>query len=376
MKEPWSKKQKRVFKSCPFSLSNSFAQPLSQPELTKLTQARNDNDLLHAYHNHSLEYTPNGGSLDLREEVSKLYSDKIKPENIIIFPGAQVAIQTAVFSFAQNCHSIVFGPGYQSVVDIASNNSVTRLERKASNRWQIDLEEVKQAIQKDTKFLVINEPYNPGGIVMSRKLQKDLIELCDQHEIVILSDEVYRYLEHDQKDRIPAMADVYHRGISVVTLSKPWGACGVTIGWLTCQNLQMKQQLVDVQYFATVSPSRASEIQAIMVLRASDVILEERLSIIRNNLHLLQDFVEKKFPFFFKWERPNAGPLTSEEFGDLLVQRGISIKPAYVFSDTVTPDNDYFRVGFGEKIMPLALQALTDFVEECKESWLNAMNSN
>jgi hypothetical protein len=42
---------------------------------------------------------------------------------------------------------------------------------------------------------------------------------------------VYRLLEHDSQDRLPAMADAYHKGISLVTLSKPWGGCGITIGW-------------------------------------------------------------------------------------------------------------------------------------------------
>ena len=45
-------------------------------------------------------------------------------------------------------------------------------------------------------------------------------------------------------------------------MSKPWGGCGITIGWLALQDLEMKQQLVDVQYFGTACPARASELQA------------------------------------------------------------------------------------------------------------------
>ena len=52
-------------------------------------------------------------------------------------------------------------------------------------------------------------------------------------------------------------------GLSVAALSKPWGGCGITIGWLAFQDLALKQRLVDVQYFGTASPSRASELQAI-----------------------------------------------------------------------------------------------------------------
>jgi aspartate/methionine/tyrosine aminotransferase len=226
MKQPWSKKHKRDFKGQTFSLSNSFANPLSHAELVELTTARNDTALLEEYQDHSLEYTPNGGSLDLREEISKLYGPEIVPDNILVFAGGQVAIQTAAQAFARNCHSIVFTPGYQSTIEspewARNTTGVTQIPRRASNDWQIDLEQVRAAIRPETKYMVINEPYNPGGIVMKEKLQKELVELCEQHGIVILSDEVYRLLEHKNEDRIPAIAEAYHKGISCVTMSKPW----------------------------------------------------------------------------------------------------------------------------------------------------------
>ena len=173
------------------------------------------------------------------------------------------------------------------------------------------------------------------------------------------------------------MADVYSKGLSVVTLSKPWGGCGVTIGWLAFQDLAIKQRLVDAQYFGTACPSRASEIQGIMVVRASDAILEKNLKIIRQNLALLEQFLTR-YSDFFEWVRPQAGavaaikfngPLTSDELGAHLAEAGISIKPAYCFTDAVTDEVDYFRVGFGEAASPAALEALTAFVEEHKAGW-------
>jgi aspartate/methionine/tyrosine aminotransferase len=389
MRRPWSKQHKQDFQGRQFSLSNSFAQPLSNSELVELTQARNDTELLDAYQNHSLEYTPNGGSLDLRQEISQLYGPNITPENILVFPGGQVAIQTAAQAFARNGHSIVFVPGYQSTVEspewAMNTTGVTQIPRRASNRWQIELEPIKQAIRKDTKYMVINEPCNPGGIVMSRQLQQELVELCRQHNIKILSDEVYRLLEHDTNDRIPAMAEAYSQGISCVTMSKPWGACGVSVGWLACQDPEMIQQIWDCQYFGTACMGRASEIQATMVLRASEIILKDRLSIIRHNKALLQDVIEHQYSDLFEWQRPNAGaiafvrfkgPLTTQELGNLLAQKGVSIKPAYCFSDHVTPDIDYFRVGFGERKMPQALDAFVAVVDEHKGAWREAMSKS
>jgi len=389
MNEPWSKRHKRDFKGCKFSLSNSFAQPLSQPELIELTKNRGDVELLNLYNNHGLEYVPNGGSFDLRQDIARVvYGNKLTADHILVFPGGQVALQTAALAFAKGCHSIVFTPGYQSTVEspewAVGNKGITKISRQPDNQWQVDAQTLREAIREDTKFLILNEPFNPGGIIMSADLQQEIIDICRQHDIVILCDEVYRLLEHDPANtRIPAIANAYEKGISAVTMSKPWGGCGITIGWLACSDLGMVQRLVDVQYFGTSCVSRASEIQARMVLGASDKILEERLSIIRQNKELLQDFIENKYSDWFSWNRPNAGaiafvkfkgPWTSEQLGQHLAQAGISIKPAYCFTDNVTPQvENYFRVGFGERRMPLALEALAAFVEDHKGSWKAAM---
>lgn len=402
MKEPWSKQHKRVFQGSKYSLSNSFAQPLNMKELLEITNQRQDTQLIEEYFHHTLEYTPNGGSLDLRKEIANLYGEHITADHVLVCTGGQVAIQIAALAMAATsddcpCHSITFTPGYQSTVESpewancsspsssSCKGRVTKIPRKASEDWQIDLQALREAIiPGQTKYLVLNEPYNPAGIVMSSQRQQELIDICREQNIVVLCDEVYRLLEHDpQTTRIPAMADVYSKGISAVTMSKPWGACGITIGWLVCQDLEIKQRLVDVQYFGTACPSRASELQAIMVLRASDTILEERRTILLRNLKLLKTFVHD-YGEFFSWREPNAGaiaflkflgPLTSQELGEqMLTERGISIKPTYCFAEEVTPEiESYFRVGFGERKMPHALDALIAFVEDHKDEWRRQM---
>ena len=98
------------------------------------------------------------------------------------------------------------------------------------------------------------------------------------------------------------MADAYERGLSCVTMSKPWGAGGATIGWLAFRDPTLRQRLLDAQYFGTACPSRASEIQALMVLRASDAILEKNLAIIRENVALVDAFVAK-YADHFEWVR-------------------------------------------------------------------------
>jgi len=379
-KEPWSKKHKKVTGGLPYNFSNSFSEPLTSEELINYALARGDDALVEEYHRHSLGYTPNGGSLDLREEVATLYGPQTGADNILIFAGGQVALQTAAHALLDNdSHSIVFTPGYQSVQQAPEHalSKITRIKLHAENYWQVNPTEVEAAIKTNTKYIVINEPFNPAGSLMKPDTQLALVEIARERNITILCDEAYRLLEHNEGDRLPAMADVYENGISACTMSKPWGACGITIGWLALQDLEVKQKLVDVQYFGTACPGRATEIQAIMTLRANEIILKKNLAIIQQNLQLLDQFMDN-YADLFEWIRPVAssvgfvrfkGPLSSMELGEQLARAGISIKPAYVFTDDVEEYSDYFRIGFGEKVMPEALDALIQFVEKNKDTW-------
>ena len=97
---------------------------------------------------------------------------------------------------------------------------------------------------------------------MSREDQEKLIGVARARGIFILCDEVYRLLEHDPADRLPAMADAYERGLSVVALSKPFGAGGTSLGWLALRDAEARQRCVDAQYFGTArarAGSRAAD---------------------------------------------------------------------------------------------------------------------
>lgn len=378
--EPWSKRHKKITGGLPYSLSNSFAEPLTNLELIELSLKRGDQEIVDEYNNHSLEYTPLGGSLDLREEIAGLYGPEITADHIVVTAGTQGAIQTVASALLdETCHAIVFAPGYQSVqvAPVHAGSDVTVIELLAKDNWQIDSDKVRAAIKENTKYIVANEPFNPAGTLMSSETQRELKEIAEEHDIYILFDEIYRHLEHDPKDQLLGIAEYYEMGISTGGMSKPWGGCGITIGWLALRDMELKQKIIDVMYFGTVCSSRASEIQAVMALRSSDYLLKRNIEIIKKNLRLLDQFFED-YSNYFEWIRPVAGatafvkfkgPMNTDELGLKLAEAGIAIKPAYVFSEAVTEDVDLFRIGYGESIMPKALEALRRFVEDNKQEW-------
>ena len=156
--EPWSKKHKAVTKhgGLPHNLSNSFAQPLTMGELLRLTRARGDAALLALYEDHDLGYTPNGGSRDLREAVAELYGPSVGADGVVVFTGAQVALQTAALALVdETAHAIAFAPGYQSVLEapVHAGAAVTSIPLSPANGWAVDVAAVRAAIRPNTRYM-------------------------------------------------------------------------------------------------------------------------------------------------------------------------------------------------------------------------------
>ena len=105
-KVPWSKQHKSITSGLPLSFSNSYTEPLSMPELVELTRARGDHALIDAFDQHSLEYTANGGSLDLRQTIASLYGDAIGADNILVFCGGPVGLRLCAIDPRRSRHRL------------------------------------------------------------------------------------------------------------------------------------------------------------------------------------------------------------------------------------------------------------------------------
>ena len=381
--EPWSKRHKAVTRNdregLQYNLSNSFAQPTSQAELERLATERGDDELIAAYRDHPLGYTPNGGSRDCRAAVADSIFSACQADDVLITAGGQVALQTVAFALLdKESHAVVFTPSYQSCQEcpLHAGAAVTKVRLTRENDWDIDIAALEDACRFETKLILLNQPWNPAGTLISRETLDAIVDIARRHNAWILSDEIYRFLEHDAATRLPAIADLYEKGVSIGALSKPFGAGGVTLGWIACRDADARQRFKDAMYYGTACVARASELQGIMVLRARDALLERNLGIIRRNLAIVERFLGENRDLF-SYVKPTAGcvlfvefkgPLTSTQLGDALAADGISIKPSYCFTDDDSVDQ-YFRIGFGEEKVPAAIEALARFVAAKRDEW-------
>jgi aspartate/methionine/tyrosine aminotransferase len=196
---------------------------------------------------------------------------------------------------------------------------------------------------------------------------RKLSALAASRGILLFSDEVYRESEHDIKDRLPAACDLNSEAISLGVISKSYGLAGLRIGWVATKNQKILKRMAELKDYTTICNSAPSEFLAELGLRHRKVLLLRNLQIIESNLKLLDRFFEKNRSFI-KWVRPRAGTLA---FPELLVggsattfcekivkERGVMLLPGEVFGAY----SAHFRIGFGRKNMPEALEQLDSFL--------------
>jgi aspartate/methionine/tyrosine aminotransferase len=318
-----------------------------------------------------LGYTESPGLPELRAEIASLH-ETVEPDDVLVFSGAEEAI-FALHNvlLGPGDHAIVVRPAYQSLAEVAraAGAEVTRIDLRESNRWRLDLGEVKAALRPETRLILVNEPHNPPGSLSDRATFDGLVELAADAGVRLIVDEVYRFLEFDPADRLPAGADAAANGVSIGVMSKSFALAGLRIGWLATRDRELMTRLAAFKDYTTICNSGPSEVLALIALRAKDRVLERNRAIVTGNVASLDEFFER-CAGIFDWVRPRGGSIgfprlvpdvPIDEFAeDLLERTGVLLAPGKVFGTS----GNYFRIGYGRQNMPEALARLEAYSTE------------
>lgn len=317
-----------------------------------------------------LGYTEACGDPILREEISKLY-ENMDSSNILVHSGAEEAIFTFMNSALKaGDHIIVHYPCYQSLFEIANSVGckVTRWETKEEDGWELDLNFLKKNISKDTRAIIINCPHNPTGYLVSKDKLLDIIEIARQNNILLLSDEVYRFLEYKEQDRLPGVCDLYENGVSIGVMSKTFGLAGLRIGWIASKNKDIFNSISSFKDYTSICSSAPSEFLASLALKFKDKIINRNVGIVLKNLELLDDFFNT-YKEIFTWKRPKAGSIAFPSVKpdidverlciDLVDKKGVLLLPGKYYDY----DSRNFRIGFGRNNVPQCIEKLDEYMK-------------
>lgn len=315
-----------------------------------------------------LGYTQSQGSPELRAEIAGLYHN-LDAEQILVHAGAEEAIFNFMNVTVQaGDHVVVHAPYYQSLAEVARAIGATVSEWRGdpSHGWELSLQALVELLSDRTRLVVVNFPHNPTGFLPTDEFLLALSELADSRGFLVFSDEVYRGLEYQPNAQLQAFADLNERAVSLGVMSKSYGLAGLRIGWTATQNESIQRELAAFKDYTTICSSAPSEFLAAIALRHRATILDRNLEIVSGNLKELDVFF-RQHPHLFQWVRPRAGPIAFPRYRkgsvvglcrDLRQRVGVLLLPGSVYGDY----DDRFRIGFGRKDMPIALQKFEDLI--------------
>jgi len=187
------------------------------------------------------QYAPGPGSPSLRtavaEHAARFYDMEIDPtDGVVVTAGATEGILSAIMGLVDpGDEVIVVEPFFDSYVPgILMANAVPVYVPLHPPSWTFDIAELRAAFTTKTRAIILNTPHNPTGRVFTRQELTAIAELCIEHDVTVISDEVYEHLLFNAAKHIPiaTLPEMFGRTVTVSSAGKLFSATGWKIGWV------------------------------------------------------------------------------------------------------------------------------------------------
>ncbi|WP_377891163.1 aminotransferase [Alkalihalobacillus sp. R86527] len=327
-------------------------------------------------------YTPNAGLLELRKEISSYLNEQFalsySPESeIVCTVGASQAIDLAFRSILDTGDEVIIvEPGfvaYSPAVTLAGGTPVS-LKTVEEDEFKLTSEKLKSAITEKTKAVLICFPSNPTGATMTEEELKDVAQVIKDHDLLVLSDEIYAELTYDETHysiaRIPGMRE---RTILISGFSKAFAMTGWRLGYVTGPKEILSVMLTIHQYTMMCAPTIAQH-GALEALRNG----REDLERMKRSYRQRRNFIVKSFNrmglscrmpggAFYAFPSIQSTGMSSDEFAEkLLHEERVAVVPGHVFG---AGGEGYVRCSYATSLESLqeAVKRIERFVNKNTE---------
>jgi N-succinyldiaminopimelate aminotransferase len=210
------------------------------------------------------QYPPLPGEPDLRQAIAehqqRFWDLTFDPANeVLVTAGATEAIAASLLAFVGPGDEVVmFEPYYDSyaagVALTGGNRRVVTLRPPADGQigFQFDVDELRAAVTAKTKVLLLNTPHNPTGKVFTRTELMQIAEVALDHDLLVISDEVYEHLTFDGVQHIPiaSLPGMADRTVTISSGGKTFSFTGWKVGW-ACGRSELIAAVRSVKQFLT-----------------------------------------------------------------------------------------------------------------------------
>ena len=184
-------------------------------------------------------YSEIPGQTPLREAMAKVSSEAcgmpVTAEEVIAVPGGQGGLYASLqAAIDPGDHVIIISPYYVTYPNSvrAAGGEYTLVEASPDNGFEPEAEKIAAAIKPNTKAVLINSPNNPTCAIYSRKTLQQIADVCIEHDLWLISDEVYWSLSNGTHVSPRSLPGMEERTFVVHSMSKSHGMTGWRIGWI------------------------------------------------------------------------------------------------------------------------------------------------
>lgn len=196
-------------------------------------------EALHSGHN---QYAPGIGIAELRRAIARHqqrhYGLELDPDSqVVVTTGCTEAIASALLGLVNpGDEVVVLEPYYDSYVAmIQIAGGVRRPVTLRAPDFRLDADELRAAVGPRTRFLLINSPHNPTGTVLTGAELQSIAEVAIEHDLVVITDEVYEHLTFTGHQHIPlaTLPGMFERTLTLSSAGKSYSFTGWKVGWAT-----------------------------------------------------------------------------------------------------------------------------------------------
>lgn len=231
-------------------------------------------------------YTSNHGILELRRELSKhlekMYGVRYNPETeIVITVGGSEALNLAAIALLNPGDEVLIPTpcfvSYQAAVIMAGGVAV-EIPCTMDNNFDLDPQKLRDAITQRTKAILIGFPNNPTGAVAKRENLLEVAKIAEEHDLIVLSDEIYDRLVYGHTHVcFPALPKMHNRTVLLGGFSKDYAMTGWRIGYAAGPE-SLINGLVRVHQFMVMSAPTMSQHAALEGLKSGEPYVLEMLA--------------------------------------------------------------------------------------------------
>jgi aminotransferase len=313
----------------------------------------------------SNQYSYTWGHPGLREAIAKKVRDYNKieadpEENVTVTCGSTEAVTCAVFGLTNPGDRIVVtDPFYENYVPDAILSSCELIYVSFKGR-NLDLDEVelKEAMSKHPKLLLLNTPNNPTGRVLGSSQMKLIADLCEDEGTIAVTDEIYEHILYDGKQHISlaSVGDMHDRTVTVNSASKSYSVTGWRVGWAVAEKALTNAVRKVHDYVTICAPTPLQE--AVVTALNFPASYYERLAAAydrkrRTIMEILQEanleYFRPEGAYYILVDAPD-GFDSGDEFCDFLLKKvGVAVLPAAALYHNQQLGQRKLRIAFCKK---------------------------